>query len=128
MGKRAPGKKAPPKNNRFDVLKLQGGVKKQHRYRAGTVALREIRRYQKSTERLIPKAPMKRLVSELMADFKVKRVEGAARGALGEACEYYTVGLFEDSNLCAIHAGRVGIKEKDMQLAMKLSGRPKRVW
>jgi len=129
MGKRAPAKKAP--KNRFDVLRLQGGVKKPHRFRAGTVALREIRRYQKSTETLLPKAPMSRLVNELMKDFKAgkeKRMEGAARGALSEACSYYSVGLFEDSNLCCIHAGRVGIKEKDMQLAMKLSGRPRKVW
>ena len=129
MGKRAGGKKAP--KDRFAVLKLQGGVKKPHRYKPGTVALREIRRYQKSTDTLIPKAPMSRLVSELVEDFKEDqgfRTTGAARGALEEACSYYSVGVFEDSNLCAIHAGRVGIKEKDMQLAMKLSARPKRVW
>ena len=129
-GKRAMAKKAPPKNNRFDVLKL-GGVKKPHRYRAGTVAIREIRRYQKSTESLIPRAPMSRLVSELVEDFKEGqgfRTTGAARGALSEACSYYSVGVFEDSNLCALHSGRVGIKVKDTQLAMKLSGRPTKVW
>lgn len=127
-GKRAPAKKAP--KERFAVLKL-GGVKKQHRYKPGTVAIREIRRYQKSTERLIPQAPMRRLVNELMADFQPaqdKRMAGAARSALGEACEHYAVSLFEDTNLCAIHGGRVGIRKDDVKLAMKLSGRERRVW
>merc|ERR1712150_40357 len=47
-----------------------GGVKKPHRYRPGTVALREIRRYQKSTELLIRKLPFQRLVREIAQDFK----------------------------------------------------------
>ena len=47
-----------------------GGVKKPHRYRPGTVALREIRRYQKSTELLIRKMPFQRLVREIAQDFK----------------------------------------------------------
>ena len=129
MGKRAPAKKAP--KNRFAVLGLMGGVKKAHRFKPGTVAIREIRRYQKSTEQLIPQAPMRRLVNELMADFQPaqdKRMAGAARSALGEACEHYCVSLFEDTNLCAIHAKRVGIRKDDVKLAMKLSGRERRVW
>jgi hypothetical protein len=48
-----------------------GGVKKPHRFRPGTVALREIRRYQKSTELLIRKLPFQRLVREIAQDFKV---------------------------------------------------------
>ena len=47
-----------------------GGVKKPHRYKPGTVALREIRRYQKSTELLIRKLPFQRLVHEIAQDFK----------------------------------------------------------
>ncbi|EGT34561.1 hypothetical protein CAEBREN_26312 [Caenorhabditis brenneri] len=100
-----------------------GGVKKPHRYRPGTVALREIRRYQKSTELLIRKLPFQRLVREIAQDFKTDlRFQSAAIGALQEASEAYLVGLFEDTNLCAIHAKRVTIMPKDMQLARRIRG------
>ncbi|TEA21828.1 hypothetical protein DBR06_SOUSAS20010006, partial [Sousa chinensis] len=93
-----------------------GGVKKPHRYRPGTVALREIRRYQKSTELLIRKLPFQRLVREIAQDFKTDmRFQSSAVMALQEACEAYLVGLFEDTNLCAIHAKRVTIMPKDIQ-------------
>ena len=73
-----------------------GGVKKPHRYRPGTVALREIRRYQKSTELLIRKLPFQRLVREIAQDFKTDlRFQGSAVLALQEAAESYLVGLFE---------------------------------
>ena len=95
-----------------------GGVKKPHRYRPGTVALREIRRYQKSTDLLIRKLPFQRLVREIAQDFKNDlRFQGSAVLALQEAAEAYLVGLFEDTNLCAIHAKRVTIMPKDIQLA-----------
>ena len=98
-----------------------GGVKKPHRYRPGTVALREIRRYQKSTELLIRKLPFQRLVREIAQDFKTDlRFQSAAIGALQEASEAYLVGLFEDTNLCAIHAKRVTIMPKDIQLARRI--------
>ena len=102
-----------------------GGVKKPHRYRPGTVALREIRRYQKSTDLLIRKAPFLRLYREILindlekTDFRV-RAESAL--ALQEATEAYLVGLFEDTNLCAIHAKRVTIMPKDIQLARRIRG------
>ena len=100
-----------------------GGVKKPHRYRPGTVALREIRRYQKSTELLIRKAPFERLVREIAQDFKTDlRFQHAAVMALQEASEAYLVGLFEDSNHCAIHAKRVTIMPKDIQLARRIRG------
>merc|ERR1712106_1056174 len=100
-----------------------GGVKKPHRYRPGTVALREIRRYQKSTELLIRKLPFQRLVREIAQDFKTDlRFQSAAIGALQEASEAYLVGLFEDTNLCAIHAKRVTIMPKDIQLARRIRG------
>merc|ERR1719380_332299 len=77
-----------------------GGVKKPHRYRPGTVALREIRRYQKSTELLIRKLPFQRLVREIAQDFKTDlRFQSSAVMALQEASEAYLVGLFEDTNL-----------------------------
>ena len=100
----------------------QGG-KKPHRYRPGTVALREIRRYQKSTELLIRKLPFQCLVREITQDFKTElRFQSSAIMALQEASEYYLVGLFEDTNLCAIHAKRVTIMPKDIQLARRIRG------
>ena len=100
-----------------------GGVKKPHRYRPGTVALREIRRYQKSTEVLIRKLPFQRLVREIAQDFKTDlRFQSTAVAALQEASEAYLVGLFEDTNLCAIHAKRVTIMPKDIQLARRIRG------
>ncbi|KAL4559393.1 hypothetical protein LXL04_031531 [Taraxacum kok-saghyz] len=98
-----------------------GGVKKPHRYRPGTVALREIRKYQKSTELLIRKLPFQRLVREIAQDFKTDlRFQSHAVLALQEAAEAYLVGLFEDTNLCAIHAKRVTIMPKDIQLARRI--------
>ncbi|WRX10251.1 Histone H2A/H2B/H3 - like 2 [Theobroma cacao] len=100
-----------------------GGVKKPHRYRPGTVALREIRKYQKSTELLIRKLPFQRLVREIAQDFKTDlRFQSHAVLALQEAAEAYLVGLFEDTNLCAIHARRVTIMPKDIQLARRIRG------
>uniref|UniRef100_A0A8B9SCJ8 H3.3 histone A n=1 Tax=Apteryx owenii TaxID=8824 RepID=A0A8B9SCJ8_APTOW len=94
-----------------------------HFYWPGTVALREIRRYQKSTELLIRKLPFQRLVREIAQDFKTDlRFQSAAIGALQEASEAYLVGLFEDTNLCAIHAKRVTIMPKDIQLARRIRG------
>ena len=89
--------------------RTQGGsIKKPHRFRPGTVALREIRRYQKSTELLIRKLPFQRLVREIAHEYKSDlRFQGSAIAALQEASEAYLVGVFEDTNLCAIHAKRV---------------------
>ncbi len=103
-----------------------GGVKKPHRYRPGTVALREIRRYQKSTELLIRKLPFQRLVKEVSQDFKVDlRFQSHAIMALQEASEAYLTSLFEDANLCAIHAKRVTIMPKDLELARRIRGERK---
>ena len=100
-----------------------GGVKKPHRFRPGTVALREIRRYQKSTDLLIRKLPFQRLVLEIAQEFKTDlRFQSAAVLALQEAAEAYLVGLFEDSNLCAIHAKRVTVMPRDIQLARRIRG------
>eukprot|EP00927_Polykrikos_kofoidii_P067715 TRINITY_DN6315_c0_g5_i1.p1 TRINITY_DN6315_c0_g5~~TRINITY_DN6315_c0_g5_i1.p1 ORF type:complete len:137 (-),score=23.22 TRINITY_DN6315_c0_g5_i1:128-538(-) len=102
---------------------LAGGIKKPHRFRPGTVALREIRKYQKSTELLIRKLPFQRLVREIAQDVKHDLMfQSQAVLALQEAAEAYLVGLFEDTNLCAIHAKRVTIMPKDIQLARRLRG------
>jgi histone H3 len=99
-----------------------GGIKKPHRYRPGTVALREIRKYQKKiTEFLIRKAPFQRLVREITQGHKGDlRFQSSALGASQEASEAYLVGLFEDTNLCAIHAKRVTIMPKDIQLTRRI--------
>ena len=108
----------------------KGGVKKHYRYRPGTVALKQIRQYQKSTELLIRKLPFQRLVREIAGDSQIitsplcgkVRFQSAAIMALQEAAEAYLVGLFEDTNLCAIHAKRVTIMPKDIQLARRIRG------
>ena len=108
----------------------KGGVKKHYRYRPGTVALKQIRQYQKSTELLIRKLPFQRLVREIASDSEVilsplcgkVRFQSTAIMALQEASEAYLVGLFEDSNLCAIHAKRVTIMPRDIQLARRIRG------
>ena len=97
--------------------------KKARRYRPGTVALRDIRKYQKSTELLIKKMPFQRLVREIAQEFRPDyRFQSAAVLALQEAAEAMLVGLFEDTNLCAIHAKRVTVMPKDMALARRIRG------
>jgi len=99
-----------------------GGVKKPHRYRPGTVALREIRKYQRTTELLISKAPFARLVREIASNFRTDlRFQASAILALHEATEHYLVTLFEQTCLIAIHAKRVTVNQKDMQLALRLT-------
>jgi histone H3 len=121
-GGKAPRKQLAVKASRL-AAPCAGGIKKPHRYRPGTVALREIRRYQKSTELLIRKLPFQRLVREIAQDLKTDlRFQSTAVLALQEASEAYLTGLFEDTNLCAIHAKRITLMPKDMQLARRIRG------
>lgn len=88
-----------------------------------TSALREIRKYQKSTDLLIRKLPFQRLVCEIAQDFKTDlRFKSSAVLALQEAAEAYLVGLFEDANLAAIRANRDTIVPRDIQLARRIRG------
>ena len=97
------------------------GVKKPHRYRPGTVALRDIRKYQRSTDLLLRKAPFQRLVKEISQDYKSDlRWTASALEAMQWGAETYMVELMEDTNLSAIHAKRVTIMPKDMQLAKRI--------
>ena len=101
----------------------EGMKKKPHRFRPGTVALREIRKYQKSAERLIRRAPFVRVCREILARVSGRsdlRYSREAVDALQEATEAYLVCLFEDAQLCAIHAGRVTLMVRDLALARKL--------
>ena len=104
-------------------------AKKPHRYRPGTVALREIRRYQKSTDLLIMRAPFQRLVRQICMELGEKdprfigfRWNPQALLAIQTASEAYLVNLFEDANLCALHAKRVTLMQKDILLARRLRG------
>ncbi|TFL05864.1 histone-fold-containing protein [Pterulicium gracile] len=107
------------------------GGRKKHRFRPGTVALREIRKYQKSTDLLIQKLPFSRVVREIAMDLSTDmngpsdtglRWQSSAIQALQEATEAFLVHLFEDANLCAIHAKRVTIMQRDIQLARRIRG------
>ncbi len=98
-------------------------IKRPRRYRPGTIALREIRKFQKSTDLLIRKLPFQKLVREIATQYKSNlRFQTQAILALQEAAEAYIVKLFEDTNLCAIHAKRVTIMAKDMILAKRIRG------
>jgi histone H3 len=121
-GGKVPRKQLATKAARSSMAQ-RGGVKKPHRYRPGTVALREIRKYQKSTDLFIRKLPFQRLVREIAQDFKADlKFQSTALLALQEAAEAHLVGTFEDTNLCAIHAKRVTIMPKDLQLARRIRG------
>ena len=104
--------------------KFEGsGVKKSSRYRPGTIALREIRKFQRSTDLLIRKLPFQKLVKEIAhSQMPDARFQASSLMALQEACEAYLVSLFEDTNQCAIHARRVTIMVRDMQLARRIRG------
>jgi len=96
--------------------------KKKHRFRPGTVALSEIRRYQKTTERLISRAPFVRIVRETLhqraPDFRIGPV---ALTCLQEAAEAYLVLLMKSANRCAIHAQRTTLMAQDVKLAQQLN-------
>jgi len=123
--RRSTGGKAPRKQvaDKARRMATAPSIKKPHRFRPGTVALREIRRYQKSTDLLLRKLPFQRLVREVAETAKTDlRFQATAVAALQEAAEAYLVGLFEDTNLCCIHAKRVTIMPKDMRLARRIRG------
>ena len=103
--------------------RMQGRLIKPHRYRAGTAALKDIRHFQGSTALLIRKLPFQRLVREIAQDYKTDlRFQSAAILCLQEATEAYIVRLFDDANLCAIHARQVTIMPKDILLARRIRG------
>lgn len=98
---------------------------KPFRYKPGTVALREIRRYQKSTDLIIPKAAFQRLVREITQKNKATknfRWQSLALLALQEAAENYIVRLLEDAQMCATHGKRITIQGRDIKLARRIRG------
>ncbi|PIN13883.1 Histones H3 and H4 [Handroanthus impetiginosus] len=100
-------------------------ARKKRRNRPGTVALREIRKYQKSWNLLIPAAPFIRIVREITYNYapSIARWQAEALVALQEAAEDYLVQLFEEAMLCAIHAKRVTLMKKDFELARRIGGK-----
>jgi len=128
--RKSTGGHAPSKRNSGRQSEGEAAPKKR-RFRPGTVALREIRKYQKSTNLLIQKLPFSRLVREItlemttdtnFKDIANLRWQSSALLALQEATEAFLVYLFEDANLCAIHAKRVTIMARDIQLARRIRG------
>lgn len=98
-------------------------IKKPRRHRPGEAAMKEIRKYQASTDVLIPKLAFQRVVREISQAHRTDyRFQSYALYALQQASEAFLVGLFEDSNLCCIHAKRVTLMPKDMRLAMRIRG------
>ena len=105
----------PPRKR---LINPRGQIGKPRRFRPGTVALRQIRKYQKSTELLIMKLPFQRLVKEVVFSmFKERyRFQSTALLALQEASEEFLVRMFEMINHIAIHPNRQTIMSKDMYL------------
>jgi histone H3 len=131
------GYKTPPKKllafkaaRKKPVPGIAKAATKKHRRRPGTVAQREIRRYQKSTNLLFPKLPFQRLVRDIVREMRENKIiifdslrfQPTTLLALQEASEAYLVGVFEDANLCCIHAKRVTLMDKDIQLARRIRG------
>ncbi|XP_059411359.1 histone H3-like centromeric protein A [Carassius carassius] len=114
----------PPSRARRTSGPSEASPRKKHRFRPGTRALMEIRRYQKSTGLLLRKAPFSRLVREVCQTFSREQMmwQGYALMALQEAAEAFMVRLFSDANLCAIHAKRVTLFPRDIQLARRIRG------
>jgi len=122
-GGKAPRKHVASKAKRTTTPSKSHGVVRPHRFRPGTVALREIRKYQKSVELLLRRAPFQRLVREIALEFKTDlRFQATALMALQEAAEQHIISLFEDCQLCAIHARRVTIMARDIVLARRVRG------
>lgn len=136
-GKRLPSKGGKMPRSEFTTLKTvtkskgktpktpktPGKTPKTRRFRPGTKALREIKQYQKGTGLLIRKLPFQRLVKEIAEEYRSDlRFQSKALEAFQIATEAYIIGLFEDANLCCIHAGRVTVMSKDLALAHRLRG------
>ena len=100
----------------------KGSARRKRRFRPGTVALREIRKYQKSTKLLIRKIPFQRLVREIVYKMKHKffKFQSTALLALQEASEEFLVNMFDQCNHIAIHGKRTTVMVKDIRLWKRL--------
>ena len=103
--------------------KAQDVKEVKRRFKPGTIALREIKKYQRDVSNLIPRAPFQKLVRSICSGVDNElRFQSQALVALQEAAEAYVVGLFEDTNLCCLHANRMTVMKKDMELARRIRG------
>ena len=120
-GGKAPRKRLATKHARSNYVTC-GGIKTPMRFRPGTVALREIRRYQKSYNLLLPRLPFQRLVREICQDMTKKelRFQSTALQALQEAAEAYVVTYFQQAQLAAIHAHRITVQAHDFHIVEDL--------
>jgi histone H3 len=120
VARKSTGGKFPAKKIKIEGEKSE---KKKKKFRP-SVPLQDIRKYQKSTEQCIRRAPFQRLVIEMLEKLgKGLKIQTAALAALQESCESYLINLFEDTNLCCVHAKRVTIMPRDIQLAMRIRGK-----
>jgi len=121
---KAPRKVVPAEGGAQNTEGADGAVRKPHRWRPGTVALREIRKYQKSTDLLLRKLPFQRMVRDVASRYSPGnepiRFQASAIAAIQEASENYLTNLFQDGNLLAIHASRITVQPEDLHLAHRL--------
>jgi histone H3 len=100
-------------------------VRKPHCWRPGTVAAREIHKFQKSTDLLIRRAPFQHVVQEIVQQESGKsdlQMQSTALLALQEAAEYFMVDVFYNTNLFTSHGKRETIMVKDLVLACCIQG------
>ena len=101
----------------------EDGETQKRRTRPGAKALREIRKYQRSTDSIVPRAPLQRIIKEITGKYMPDaRYSMGAIEAVHQCIEAYMVGLFEDTGLCAVHARRKTIMTRDMRLARRIRG------
>ena len=114
--KQYPTKSIVPKNNT-----TKNNLNKKSRFRPGSKAIREIKQYQRSTNLLLRKLPFQRVVRSIAKKYKADvRFQVSALDAIQEAAEAYLLNLFQDAVLCTVHAKRVTLLPKDLQLARRL--------
>ena len=123
MGDKTPRGRYRTKHGRKMGRHDEGRVRKPRRFRPGTVALRKIKKYQKSHELLIRKLPFQGLVKEIAQQIRPDlRFQSTSILALHEASESFLVTMFNKVNLGAIHGGRVTIQVKDILLWCRMTG------
>eukprot|EP01083_Nonionella_stella_P083518 230998_1 len=122
MPRKRPSKTRSSKRGSSPITNANKPAKKK-RTKPGITALREIRKYQASVDKLIPKLPFSRLVKEICVKYKRDlRWQSVAIEALHYAAEAHIVTIFEDAYLCTIHAKRVTLFPRDVQLARRIRG------
>ena len=117
----APRKSIYSNTNKKGTTTVQERVRKPHRWKSGTVALREMRRYQKETRLLIPKAPLQRIIRDLAREHKDDvRFSKEALYEIHEYIEAALTKMFDKSNLLCLHSKRKTVSGKDFNMARKI--------